>query len=155
MSVGPWTWTDESLARQLVALIPSLDGDGGMQMCLYQNNYTPHDGDSLDDYVECDFDGYAPVSVSLETFGSLTVSNHVAASVSSTTCVYIADSTAAPQMAYGYFWLGNSGPYVGGERFEAPVPITALAELRIKPVIRLGVLCVPEPPPPPPPPPPP
>jgi hypothetical protein len=91
-----------------------------LQLCLFTNNYTPAAGDTLANYTEATFPGYARQAV------SNWIPSTVAASVATSNAdqkQFQRNATGTGQAVYGYFVLDGAGALLFAERDPA-APIT-------------------------------
>jgi hypothetical protein len=94
-----------------------------LQLCLYQNNYTPAAGDTLANYTEATFAGYTRQAI------SNWIPSTLAASVATSNAdqkQFQRSATGTAQTIYGYFVLDGTGNLLFAERDPAaPITLTA------------------------------
>jgi hypothetical protein len=107
---------------ELLKLI--IAGGGGWRVKLFKNNYWPTDTDSVGNYTEADFSGYAG---GLTPAGWSVPSNQFGMAQSSATpLVYQNDGGGVANDIFGYFVVnaGNT-KLLWAERFPMPVTLAA------------------------------
>lgn len=101
---------------------------------LFKNDKTPAEGDVAADYTECDFDGYAPVTL---TGANWAVTEGAPSSASYAQQVFTNAGTVA-QSVYGYYLVrASTGRIAYAERFTgAPFVVQNTGdEIKITPTI--------------------
>lgn len=102
-----WYWTDTGIKNGLDRLtgqgMPDVPGGGVLR--LYKNNPSPapSKGSSLGDFTQCDFPGYAGVTLASSTWAAASVGSNVASSTYGAAVAFTRSSTGAPQTVYGAY----------------------------------------------------
>lgn len=135
-----WMWIDTELQRQLDAYLADIAGDSDWHIHLFKNNHDPAPGDTISDYTEADFSGYAAQIVDPAAFGAASVVSHVAQSINANENQFTAGSGASSQTVYGYYYTDGSNAFVGAENFATPLTVTASGVVKITPQIKHGIL---------------
>lgn len=108
----------------------------GVTLKLFQNNLAVTRNTVLADFVECDFDGYAPQTPTW----SAAFQNGVEDVATTPVCTFTAGAgIAGPQLVYGYFFLDADGDYSWGETFEDGPTTMAVPdqELKVYPQLKI------------------
>jgi hypothetical protein len=137
--MNTWDIADDTLAAFLDAW-RSVHASEVFVMYLYQNDYSPHPGTVLGDFIVADFPGALPQDVLIGDFESATVTDHIATSQLNHAVTF----SAAPlgsfsQTIYGYFVVDPANNYAWSERFEIPRTILAGGEIAVTARLRQGV----------------
>jgi hypothetical protein len=106
-------------------------------LCLYQNNVTPGETDTVGTYTEATFTGYASITL---TGASWTVTPGAPSSAAYAQQTFTSSAGSQSQTIYGYFLkrvTTTTGDIVYAERFsDAPVTITNLNDqIKVTPTI--------------------
>jgi hypothetical protein len=141
-----WSIADDILAQQLRAWLVSLYPLQPWFVDLFTNHYEPQPGDTMAPYVLPTWAGYAQVQILASGWGAVTLTDHVASSTQSQSCVYPLPTGLPAQVVYGYVVSDYYGNFVYAESWTAPVTVPAGAGITIVPVLRTGIGCVPDPP---------
>lgn len=112
--------------------------DEPLSLRLYQNDLTPGRATITLDFVECDFAGYAAVTINRADWGVPVVVDHEA-SVEPTASPFVFTATAGAQDVFGVFLVGTlSGITYYCRRFNPTRTIDNANPLPVRPVITLS-----------------
>ena len=109
---------------------------------LYQNDKTPAETDTLVDYTEADFTGYASTSlirsIGAGNWGTPTTNAGITFSEYDAPNFISWTNTGATQTIYGYYFEGiTSGVLILAERFAQPHALNTNDVLNVRPRIEL------------------
>lgn len=106
------------ILQQLVAYF------NGLKIKLYKNNHTPADADTVADYTEADFDGYA--SKNLTAFGAAFLNASNKGETDHTILTWTDTGAVTPNSIYGYYVTTAGGALLWAEKLSNG-PITMQA----------------------------
>jgi hypothetical protein len=138
-----WDVGDNYLYNMLGAFLVQSSGQS-WHVHLYQNDFDPVPGTSLDDFDEADYTDYEPIAIDPANFlGALAVTAHVAIAPYNVALSFLAGSSGfSTQNIYGYFVTDDSDNYYYCERFAVTQTIVPNATLLLTPELRHGVSLV-------------
>lgn len=112
-----------------------------LDLRLFKNDHTPTLDDSLGNYVECDFDGYARIAFLDGTWQSPSLANHVYTISYPTPFIYDVTATPSPtQTVYGYYVVRENAELYWSERFETPRVLALNDSITLEAKFRYTVL---------------
>lgn len=118
----------EAAERAFLGILLNGHATENILLKLYASDTTPSDGDTVGDYLEARFSGYAPATLSTGFWTVETIDG-------TTTAVYArqtfsADADQPTERIYGYYLLGeDTGLLYWAERFpDGPYPVTFVGD---------------------------
>ena len=101
---------------------------------MYTNNYTPLTTSVAGSFSEANFTGYSSITLSRSSWGSASVSSHVAtASYGTQTWT----NSGSSQTLYGYYITGVSGTLILAEAFATPRTVNTGESISVTPTASL------------------
>jgi hypothetical protein len=131
-----WVTSDGEIVRELSAYRTLIGSDPDWNCDLFTNTPTDPMSTDIADYTIADFDGYAQQSFAPSTFGSVTITAHVAKTISSTVLTFSSSALATPQVVKGYVLTDSGGVLLRAEQFENPVTVNPTNDVNITPELR-------------------
>jgi len=123
----PIVQNSATLRADLVRLIATGGPLADCSVGLYQNDVTPTVGSSLTDFDAATFDGYNG-AVTFTWGTPYTVPDGSAEVTSLQMLQDQMTGSATPNILYGYYMFSDSVTLRGAERFEEPVPMSAVGD---------------------------
>lgn len=125
-----------TLLDWLVSARPAVDG--ALSLRLFANDITPTFGTVTGDFIECDFAGYARVTIDRADWGAPVVSGHEA-SVEPVASPFTFNCTSGSQDVYGVFLVGvTTGITYYCRRLSPTRTVDPATPLVVRPVITLS-----------------
>lgn len=138
-----WDVSDDYLFVMLGAFLSGSSGQS-WHVHLYQNDFSPVPGTTIDDFDEADYTDYVPIQIDPANFlAALAVTAHVAIAPYDSALSFLAGSSGfTSQNLFGYFVTNDAGDYSYAERFAVTQTIVPNATLLLTPELRHGVSLV-------------
>lgn len=132
--MNAWVEDDTILSAILAAYIATVTGTPiTYDLHLYTNNYDPALGDTVANYTEASFTGYAKGVILGAGWGAVTVAAHVASSTHGTTFTFT-NTGSSPVTIYGYYVTDTSDANLKwAESFDTARILNTGDELQITP----------------------
>jgi hypothetical protein len=86
----------------------------GCELALYKNNYTPINTSLLANFTECNFDGYARITLTGWPAAALDANNKAATALAAQT--FTCTGAVTPNDVYGMFVVSGAGALMFAER---------------------------------------
>jgi hypothetical protein len=126
--------SEEGLKFVLNAITGAFNS-GGVKLRLFKNNHTPVEGDTIGNYTEADFSGYAAVAIG--PWNAATYSSGSASASATSSQTFTNSTGAVGNDIYGYYVTdaGNTTLYFAQIASTVPIDMnTALQSLTVQPV---------------------
>jgi len=132
-----YVFDDTVLSRILTEFRDWLLAEDPWTLHLFTNDRTPADGDDEADYTEAAFTGYAPLTLTMSNFGSVSVTDHVASSTYAPAPQFDYTSGAGSAVTiYGYYLLDADDNFKVAERVTTEKIINPGDGIKVTPRVR-------------------
>ena len=134
-----WGIADETLKRTQNGF-RSANSARVYTVALYKNDYTPVPDTFGGNFILADFPGAVAIPFTIDSFGSSSVTDHVAMLTLNHTVTFTASpSSVFEQEIFGYVVFDELNNYSWAERFETSVTMRQGEQLVITPRLKQGV----------------